>query len=61
MYPNDWRGYHFNTSRRPTMKPIDSSNSDTDDNNIQVNKSIYNYQFDFICSMILTVIVIYLL
>ena len=58
LYPNDWRRYHFNTSRRPTMKPIDSSNSDINDN-YQVNESIYNYQFDLICSMILTVIAIY--
>ena len=41
------------------MKPIDSSNSGINDNNNQVNESIYNYQFDLICSMIPTVTVIY--
>ena len=59
LNPNDWRRYHFNTSRRPTMKPIDSSNSGINDNNNQVNESIYNYQCDLICSMIPTVTVIY--
>ena len=58
LYPNDWGRYHFNTSRRHTMKPIDSSNSDISDNN-QNNESIYNYKFDLTCSMILTVIAIY--